>query len=196
MQDPAREMRIEQLVAGARAFLQNNYCDPAKTELKCTVQYSIDFPIGQNGLLDKYDSARIDELMRKSNGFDTLAFEKALSSVMNQTFTDKLISIINQKGLLDTEVYKAADIDRRLYSKIMSDRDYKPSKDTALALIFALELTLPQASDLLSRAGYTLSHSNKRDVILEYFIRESVHNLADINIMLDELGQKAIGRQA
>lgn len=76
----------------------------------------------------------------------------------------------------------------------MSDRNYKPSKDTAIALTIALELTLKQANDLLSRAGYTLFHSNKRDVIIEYFIREGIHDLSDINEVLYNLDQKIIGR--
>ena len=89
---------------------------------------------------------------------------------------------------------KAAQMDRRLFSKMMSDRNYKPSKDTAVALVIALELSLKQANDLLSRAGYALSHSNKRDVIIEYFIRERIYNLSDINEVLYRLDQKIIGR--
>lgn len=109
---------------------------------------------------------------------------------MNMTFVDMLTQHINMKGWRDSKVYKAAQIDRRLFSKIMSDRAYKPARDTALALAIALELTLQQTNDLLDRAGYTLSHSNKRDVIIEYFIREGVHNLMDINEVLHKLDQK------
>ena len=105
-----------------------------------------------------------------------------------------LTRYINAKGWRDSRVYKAAQMDRRLFSKIMSDRNYRPSKDTALALVVALELSLKQANDLLSRAGYTLSHSNKRDVIVEYFIREGIFNLSDINEVLYHLDQKIIGR--
>lgn len=155
------------------------------------VRYSLRTPATDD---DKYDTDRVTMLMRNATGYSSQVLSKALGGAINQTFTDKLIDIINQKGLRDADVYKAAQMDRRLFSKIMSDRDFKPAKDTALALIFALKLTLPQATDLLSRAGYTLSHSSKRDVILEYFIREGIYNLADINIVLDNLEQKIIGR--
>lgn len=117
-----------------------------------------------------------------------------LDNYLNLTFVDILTRYINKKGWRDSRVYKAAQMDRRLFSKIMSDRNYKPSKDTALALVIALELSLKQANDLLSRAGYTLSHSNKRDVIIEYFIREGIYDLSDINEVLYNLDQKIIGR--
>ena len=76
----------------------------------------------------------------------------------------------------------------------MSDRQYKPSKDTVIAISIALKLRLDEANDLLSRAGYALSHSNKKDVIIEYFFREQIYNLDDINSVLFNLGQKIIGR--
>lgn len=94
----------------------------------------------------------------------------------------------------DAEVYKAAQLDRRLFSKIMSDKDYKPAKDTAIAIAIALQLSLEEATDLLSRAGYTFSHSNKKDIIIEYFFRERIYKLDDINEVLFNLGQKIIGR--
>ena len=76
----------------------------------------------------------------------------------------------------------------------MSDMHYKPSKDTALALSFALELSINQTNDLLSRAGYSLSHSDKRDIIIEFFFREKIYNITEINCVLENLGQKIIGR--
>lgn len=117
-----------------------------------------------------------------------------LDNYLDLTFVDMLTRYISQNGWTDSYVYKAAQMDRRLFSKIMSDRNYKPSKDTALALVIALELSLKQATDLLSRAGYTLSHSNKRDVIIEYFIREKIYNLSDINDVLYHLDEKIVGR--
>ena len=117
-----------------------------------------------------------------------------LDDCLDLTFVDILTRYINEKEWRDSRVYKAAQMDRRLFSKMMSDRCYKPSKDTAVALVIALELSLKQANDLLSRAGYTLSHSNKRDVIIEYFIREGIYNLSDINEVLYRLNQKIIGR--
>lgn len=133
--------------------------------------------------MSKYNiSTAVDSLLRD------------LDKTTNKTFVDALIAHINKKGLRDSEVYKAAQIDRRLFSKIMSDRQYKPSKDTAIAISLALRLTLSEAIDMLSRAGYTFSHSNKKDIIIEYFFRERIYKLNDINEVLYNLGQKIIGR--
>ena len=144
---------------------------------------------------DKYDSSAVASLMQKYNLSTTVpSFLKALDNTTNKTFVDTLIVHINKKGMRDSEVYKAAQIDRRLFSKIMSDRQYKPAKDTAIALAIALQLSLDEANDLLSRAGYTFSHSNKKDIIIEYFFREHIYKLDDINQVLFNLGQKIIGR--
>ena len=118
----------------------------------------------------------------------------ALDNYLNLTFVDMVMRYINILGWQDSKIYKAAQMDRRLFSKIMSDRNYKPSKDTAIALAIGLKLNLIQVNDLLSRAGYVLSHSCKRDVIIEYFIREGKYNLSDINEVLYRLDEKIIGR--
>lgn len=144
---------------------------------------------------DTFSSSAVATAMRKYN-FSTgvEALLRDLDKTTNKTFVDALIAHINKKGLRDSEVYKAAQIDRRLFSKIMSDRQYKPSKDTAIAIALALRLTLSEATDMLSRAGYTFSHSNKKDIIVEYFFRERIYKLDDINEVLYNLGQKIIGR--
>ena len=144
---------------------------------------------------DTFSTSAVATAMRKYNfstGVDALL--RDLDKATNKTFVDALIAHINKKGLRDSEVYKAAQIDRRLFSKIMSDRQYKPSKDTAIAIALALRLTLGEATDMLSRAGYTFSHSNKKDIIVEYFFRERIYKLDDINEVLYNLGQKIIGR--
>jgi hypothetical protein len=119
---------------------------------------------------------------------------KSMNSKTNRTFVDEVIRHIRIRNLRDSEVYKAADIDRRLFSKMMSDRNYKPSKDTALAIAFALYLSLNETKDLLERAGYTLSHSNKRDIVIEYFFVEEIYKISDINEVLYNLGEKPLGR--
>ena len=144
---------------------------------------------------DTFSTSAVATAMRKYNfstGVDALL--RDLDKATNKTFVDALIAYINKKGLRDSEVYKAAQIDRRLFSKIMSDRQYKPSKDTAIAIALALRLTLSEATDMLSRAGYTFSHSNKKDIIIEYFFRERIYKIDDINEVLYNLGQKIIGR--
>ena len=117
-----------------------------------------------------------------------------LEKARRKTFTETLMWYIAKTGKTDSAIYNSALMDRRLFSKIMSDRNYKPSKDTAVALVLALHLNLEQAEDLLKRAGYSLSHSNKRDIVIEYFIREEVYDLMVINDVLYKLGEKKIGR--
>lgn len=161
------------------------------------IRYSIDEPSETESinLNDPYSTTAVSAAMKNyqtTAGAETLL--KALEKSTNQTFVDALMAYIKKKGLRDSEVYKAAQIDRRLFSKIMSDRHYKPSKDTAITLALALRLTLGEATDMLSRAGYVLSHSNKKDIIVEYFFRERIYKLDDINEVLYNLGQKIIGR--
>ena len=155
-------------------------------------RYSID-DIPNSG--DRFASSSVKTFLSQSTTSPSLSrLASQLDNCLDLTFVDMVTRYINRNGWRDSRVYKAAQIDRRLFSKIMSDRNYKPSKDTALALVIALEPSLKQANDLLSRAGYTLSHSNKRDVTIEYFIREGIHNLSDINEVLYNLDQKVIGR--
>ena len=119
---------------------------------------------------------------------------KELEKAKQKTFTETVMWHIAKTGKKDSAIYNAAQMDRRLFSKIMSDRNYQPSKDTAMALILALRLNPEQAEDLLRCAGYSLSHSNKRDIVIEYFIREEVYDLMVINEVLHKLGEKKIGR--
>lgn len=142
-----------------------------------------------------YDGDSIRSVMRSLSDTDSpLRALQMLDSYTDGSFVDKMLEHINDKHLRDASVYKAAQIDRRLFSKIVSDSTYKPAKDTCVALCLALHLTLNEANDLLSRAGYTFSHSSKRDVILEFFFREEVYDIMQVNEVLYKLGQKALGR--
>ncbi len=144
---------------------------------------------------DAYDATEVSRLLRNCTNADNLvSMRQKLDRNVNQTFVDMLFYYIDRKGVKDSVIYKAAGVDKRLFSKIASDRQYKPSKDTAIALTLALELSLDEANDMLSRAGYTLSHSSKRDIIVEFFFREQIYNLMDVNAVLYSWGQKIIGR--
>lgn len=144
---------------------------------------------------DNYDEDAIKDILHNySKNHSTIETLQRLGNCVDKTFVDGVMNIIRVKGYKDSDVYKAAYIDRRLFSKIMSNRQYKPSKDTAVAIAFALKLTTEQANDLLARAGYTLSHSSRRDIILEYFFEEKIYDLVDINEVLYNLNEKIIGR--
>lgn len=114
-------------------------------------------------------------------------------SHLDEPFADMLLRIIDSKGKTDAEVYKKANIDRRLFSKIRSVKGYTPKKKTILALAVALELTLDETEELLSRAGYAFSRASKFDVIVAYFIVHGKYNLYDINEVLFIYDQPLLG---
>lgn len=140
-----------------------------------------------------------DEVCEESAEYEALAPTAAprkledLMKEIDETFSEALIRLIDQKGLKDPEVYKKANIDRKFFNKIKNNKNYKPSKSTCVAFAIALELNLDETRDLIGKAGYALTHSSKFDIIIEYFILEGNYNTFEINEVLFTFEQPLIG---
>ena len=137
----------------------------------------------------------VDEVDSASGSFDAFDEDvlKARIEHMDKTFQEYLLMLIDRKGMTDPEVYKKANIDRKHFSKIRSNKDYKPSKKTAMALALALELSLDETKDLLMRAGLALSPSSYFDKIMEYCIDTKHYDIYEINAILFEYDQPLLG---
>ena len=116
-----------------------------------------------------------------------------LMSQMEETFSERLLRMIDERGLTDSQVYTKANVDRRHFSKIRKDVNYAPNKKTVLAFTIALELSLDEAKDLLRSAGFALSRSSKTDIIVAYFLQNKIYDMFEINDVLYAYGQPVFG---
>lgn len=122
----------------------------------------------------------------------TIPVNRNIDKLMDQleeTFSQRLLRMIDERDMTDSEAYTKAYVDRRHFSKIRKDVNYVPNKKTVLAFTIALELSLDEAKDLLASAGFALSRSSKTDIIVAYFLQNKIYDMFEINDVLDAYGQ-------
>lgn len=107
----------------------------------------------------------------------------------DETWSTTLMHLIDAKDEKDTTIYRRAHVDRKHFSKIRSDENYKPKKQTAIAFALALRLTLDETQEFLSRAGYCLTRSSKSDIVVEYFIVKKLYDIDYLNATLEHFDQ-------
>lgn len=121
-----------------------------------------------------------------------LEIENFIAEKRKPTLQKVLFGFIDKKGCKDSEVYKKAGLDRRLFSKIRSNPEYKPSKNTVTALALALELNKKETDKLLSSAGYSLSDSETSDLVIQFCIERKIYEIEQVNYALDYFSQKPL----
>ena len=147
--------------------------------------------------LDETDVEHIDLSKMKETRIErgmssTKAINRNIDDLMGQmeeTFSQRLLRMIDERGITDAEAYTKAYVDRRHFSKIRKDVNYAPNKKTVLAFTIALELSLDEAKDLLRSAGFALSRRSKTDIIVAYFLQNKIYDMFEINDVLYAYGQ-------
>ena len=157
------------------------------------VEEKVSFSISE----EKNDDIRYMLDLNKLDDIENVPVEQAaekLDEVIKESFSDVLVNYIIEKDVKNSYVYKKAQVDRKLFSKIISKKWYSPSKDTAISLAIALNLNLEETNHLISKAGYTLSNSKKKDLIIAYFISKEIYDIDIINDILYRLDERPLGR--
>lgn len=141
---------------------------------------------------EEFDVSTMKKTKLKKGMSSTMSVNRRIDNLMNQleeTFSQRLLRMIDERGMTDSEAYTKAYVDRRHFSKIRKDVNYVPNKKTVLAFTIALELSLDEAKDLLASAGFALSRSSKTDIIVAYFLQNKIYDMFEINDVLDAYGQ-------
>lgn len=182
-------------------FDKSNF-SPNQTLLSNVASYIDQHHIDESGqIFNRIDPVCMDKLVDNSELFDQDEQHTVKESVksfnltleLEQPFEVHLLQLIKASHKTEVEVYKKANLSRKLFSKIRTGNGYVPSKRTILALAIALELDLEATEQLLNHAGYALTHSQKFDVIIEFFITQQLYDIFQINEVLFQYEQALLG---
>ena len=183
--DKAAFTLSEKLIGEVESYIEEHYI--AEHQFTRHELLDVELEVLEEADLISYNAPSPMQAPTVGTGIDELV------GSLDEPFSDTLLRLIDAKGKTDVEIYKRANLDRKLFSKIRTGKGYTPSKRTAVALAVALELSLDETDDLLERAGYALSRSQKFDVIIEYFIVSGKYNIFEINEVLFKYDQPLLG---
>lgn len=165
--------------------------EPVTEEDKCSlilfqdaenIEFETEASIEERNLSYRFQDIKCELCEPRSKEIDKLM------DSMEASFSDRLMELIREKNLDEVEVYKKADVDRRLFSKLRSNSDYRPKKDTAILLCMSMKLSLPETEDLLKRAGFAFSNSSKADIIAQYFFEKQIYDIFFYKEVLNRYG--------
>lgn len=183
--DKASYQISEELFDDVAEYIDDNYVDENDDPYFLKRQRSITY--------NKCRSFREEEIQGLPFAVDGGPSLIDMLTNIDDSFAVTLLKLIDNKGITDVECYKKANVSKQTWYKIMNEKDYKPSKNTVISFAIALELSLKETKRLLSTVGFTLSKSNKFDIIIEYFLIHEEYNIFTINETLFKFDQVCLG---
>ena len=187
------EIEKTNLYEKVSSYIRLHYYNPEEeASVVCESEAASYIQISEDRSCKSVPPKRDRQKFAKRQTFD---FSSSVIDRLEDSFGTLLVKHIRDKGKTNADVYKDANIDRRLFSKIISNEGYSPTKGTVLALAIALKLNLDETTSFLKSAGYALSHSSKADLVVEYFIEnaDDNYNIDVVNDALEYFGQPTLG---